>query len=389
MPPSFVILGNPENRRVTMFQEALARQKQRPARVIPWIDLTEGPEAIERALDRLPEEPLLVRIDSFGEDYTVDQALLARGYAEMEKKAPSAWRVTPEEARSAAYDRGRIYAPRQEHLGFLSVLAEVKSALASRPWLEVLNAPESIERLFDKRACAKTFARVGVPMARPLPGQEEVRTPAELRERMTAARMHRVFVKLTCGSSASCLALYEHHPQRRRDAWLFTSMEIDGERLYNSLRPRRYRDSRSIERILTFLLNEGSHVEEHVAKARLERRFFDTRMLTIDGEVAFTVVRTSPHPVTNLHLGGTRGTIDDLESVIPRDVIEQAHESCAKVFRDHDCLHIGVDVMFTAAADGHCVVEANAFGDLLPNLERDGLSVYEWEIRAALEKSAR
>jgi hypothetical protein len=134
------------------------------------------------------------------------------------------------------------------------------------------------------------------------------------------------------------------------------------------------------------LLDEGCHIEEHVSKARLERRFFDTRMLTVDGEVAFTVVRTSPHPVTNLHLGGARGTIEELEAAIPPDVLAAAHESCAKVFADHDCLHIGIDVMFTAAADGHCVLEANAFGDLLPNLERDGLSVYEWEIRAALAR---
>ena len=30
----------------------------------------------------------------------------------------------------------------------------------------------------------------------------------------------------------------------------------------------------------------------------------------------------------------------------------------------------------------HRVLEANAFGDLLPNLERDGLGVYAWQVRA-------
>jgi len=164
-------------------------------------------------------------------------------------------------------------------------------------------------------------------------------------------------------------------------------MEIDGERLYNSLRPRRYKDSKSIDRLLTFLLSEGSHIEEHIAKARIGSppRFFDTRMLTVaPGKVAFTVVRTSPHPVTNLHLGGARGTLEELEEAIPADVLAAAHESCAKVFAAHDCLHIGIDVMFSAARDAHFILEANAFGDLLPNLERDGLSVFEWEIRAAL-----
>jgi hypothetical protein len=31
------------------------------------------------------------------------------------------------------------------------------------------------------------------------------------------------------------------------------------------------------------------------------------------------------------------------------------------------------------------VIEGNAFGDLLPNLWRDGLDVYGWQIRRCLE----
>jgi hypothetical protein len=40
--------------------------------------------------------------------------------------------------------------------------------------------------------------------------------------------------------------------------------------------------------------------------------------------------------------------------------------------------------MWRADRKSHVVLEANAFGDLLPNLERDGLSVYEWEIHHAV-----
>jgi hypothetical protein len=40
--------------------------------------------------------------------------------------------------------------------------------------------------------------------------------------------------------------------------------------------------------------------------------------------------------------------------------------------------------MYEAHFQGHRVLEANAFGDLLPGLRREGLSVYEWEIREAL-----
>ena len=42
-------------------------------------------------------------------------------------------------------------------------------------------------------------------------------------------------------------------------------------------------------------------------------------------------------------------------------------------------------LMYEAGFRGHRVLEANAFGDLLPNLTRDGLSVYEWQVRQALQ----
>lgn len=361
-----ILIGNPENRRVMLFQEALARAGQAPARVLPWRDLARGPDDVEAAFAELPEEPAPVRIDSFGEDFELDRQLLLRGLDDVSAH-PGIWTADAAELATLAYDHGRIFAPRQHHLGFLRVLRDVDHALARRPWLEVLNVPESIERLFDKRACARTFAAAGVPFPQPLP---EARTPEELRESMRETGILRVFVKLTCGSSASCLALYD-----LAEGWLFTSMEIEADRFYNSLRPRRYRDSAAIDHVLAFLLREGSHVEEHVPKARLGGRFFDTRMLTIDGEVAFTIVRKSPHPVTNLHLGGARGTLEELEAAIPRDVIEAAHESCRRVFAAHACLHVGIDVMFTAGFDGHRVLEANAFGDLFP-----GLPVYDREI---------
>jgi len=72
------------------------------------------------------------------------------------------------------------------------------------------------------------------------------------------------------------------------------------------------------------------------------------------------------------------------------EVLREARASAVRVFEAHECLHLGVDVMFTAPLRGarpeHVVLEANAFGDLLPNLMCDGLSVYEWEIRAAVAR---
>ena len=372
--PPFVIVGNPDNRRVGLFQEALARQGEPAAKVLRWLDLARG----EDVFAGLPDDETLFRIDSFGEDFEVTRELLRRG--EEDARRADVETVSAATIAALPYDRGRILAPRQEHLGFLRVLTELERDLARRPNHRASPAPHSIAQLFDKRACARTFAAAGVPIAAPLP---EITTPEALRAAMERAGRNRVFVKLTCGSSASCFALYDWDGERPREGSLFTTMEIDGERLYNSLRPRRYRDPVLIDRLLAFLLREGSHVEEHVAKARLGGKYFDTRMLVIGGEVAFTVVRKSPHPITNLHLGGERGTEVELAALIAPAVLRAAEASAKAVFAAHRCLHLGVDVMFTAALDSHRVLEANAFGDLLPNLQSGGLTVYEWEVRAA------
>ena len=62
-------------------------------------------------------------------------------------------------------------------------------------------------------------------------------------------------------------------------------------------------------------------------------------------------------------------------------------ESCRKVAALYRSLHVGLDVMFEPDLAQHRIIEANAFGDLLPNLTLDGLSVYRWEIRAALQRT--
>jgi len=50
------------------------------------------------------------------------------------------------------------------------------------------------------------------------------------------------------------------------------------------------------------------------------------------------------------------------------------------VQRASGAFHVGVDLMFELGGARHRVIEGNAFGDLLPNLERDGLDVYSWQI---------
>jgi hypothetical protein len=63
-------------------------------------------------------------------------------------------------------------------------------------------------------------------------------------------------------------------------------------------------------------------------------------------------------------------------------------ETCRRVARLYRSLHVGIDLMFEEDLVGHRVLEANAFGDLLPNLTVDGRTVWEWEVREALRQAA-
>jgi hypothetical protein len=187
-----------------------------------------------------------------------------------------------------------------------------------------------------------------------------------------------VFVKVASLSSASCLAIFSHRP---RGEYALTTVEDTGSARYNTRRLQRLRDPAAIDRLLSFLLAEGAQIERAVGKARAEGGYFDLRVLVVDDEAAFTVVRVSPHPITNLHLGGRRGDLDGLRRRIPPGAWRAAIESARRVQRHSGAFHVGVDLLFEPDLTRHRVIEGNAFGDLLPNLERDGLDVYGWQIR--------
>ncbi len=370
--PPFILIGNAENRRVTLFQEALARQGMPPARVVPWVDFLARPGL----LADLPDTEALVRIDSAGESWEVEKALLRLGYPDTGAAGCTA--ISPPHLDMLGYDHGRILCPRQHHLGFLRALSELEAIFAAHPRWRVLQSPASIAELFDKRLTSRKYAALGVPVPPWLEGVTDVES---LRARMREAGWREAFVKLSCGSSASCLGIFR---LGRSDESLFTTIEQTDDGWYNSLKVRRLREPRRVEAALEFLLREGSQVERALPKARLRGDFFDCRVLVVRGEPAFTVLRQSRHPITNLHLGGKRGDMEAFLAAVPPRELEAAMETCRQVARAHDCLHVGIDLMYEAHFQGHAVLEANAFGDLLPNLRRDGLSVYEWEIREAL-----
>jgi len=343
--------------------------------VVAWRDVVRGPDALLDLPD--PSAPTVLRIDSFGQSFEVERALLARGWEDARRADVET--VPPRALAALREDRGRVLAPRQHHLGLERVLEETASVLAERPAWRVLAPPASVRELFDKRVTSRRYAQLGVPVPRAVGlGDESMTTPEALRARLAADGVERAFVKLSCGSSASCLGVYETGP----GAFTTTLERGRGGRRYNSRRLRRYVGAAADE-LVAWLLREGSIVEELVPKAKLDGAVFDCRVLVIDRVPAFVVVRESAHEITNLHLGGRRGDPEALARAAPPGAIDAALASAVRVFDAHGCFQIGVDVAFEEGFTGHRVLEANAFGDFFPNLTGDdGRSVYEYELDA-------
>ncbi|MEO8698570.1 MAG: STM4014 family protein [Kofleriaceae bacterium] len=368
-----VVVGIPDHRRVTLFQEALAARGEPAARVVSWGDLA-VPGAPAKLLAKLPSGAIL-RIDSMGEDYPVECALLRRGEVTAREEGVPA--ITARALAKLPYDRGRILHPRQSHLGFLAVLAEVEAAIAGQP-VRVVQPVAAIRELFDKRITSKKWRALGIPVPEAL---DDVREPDELRTRMREAGWPSVYVKVASGSSASCLAVFSHHTHGEHAV---TTVEETLTARYNTRRLQHITGKQALDRLLGFLLTEGAQVERAIPKAQIDRRHFDLRVLAIDGVPAFIVMRTSPHPITNLHLGGLRGDVAALQARVDPAAWDAAMASAVAVQRASGAFHVGVDLMFEPDLVAHRIIEGNAFGDLLPNLERDGLDVYGWQVARLL-----
>jgi hypothetical protein len=350
-----------------MFQEALAEMGRAPALVIPWLELAQGPERL-MAIDL---DEAIVRIDSAGESFAVDRAFLLRGWEAAEAAGYST--ISPAEIRGLVPDRGRIVCPRQLHEGFLAVLRDLGPVFSERPGWRVLSPLAEIEVLFDKRLTSKRYQSLGIPVP---PRFDDIGSVEQLAAEMDRRGVRSVFVKLACSSSASCLAIYTRQEPR---AFLMTTIERASTGWYNSLRIRRYERPEDVAELLGWLIRNGSQIEAAVPKAQLDGAFFDCRVVVIAGVAEFVVVRQNRHPITNLHLGGWRGSVESLGRAAGPE-LDRGLASCERAAASHGCHALGVDLMFERGFAGHRILESNAFGDLLPNLTKDGLSVYGMQI---------
>ena len=368
-----VVVGIPQDLRVRLLSETLTELGQRPL-VLGYSELLAG----RLDLSVVPPRSI-VRFESPGKDFEVERLLLARGAAEAESEGSPA--IAQTDAERLAFDRGRIWFPRQWYLGFRNALRTWHAELKARDDVLLTAWLPDIERLFDKWQCHALCRAGGVPVPQAI---EPVSCYDDLIAHVEERRWDRVFVKLAHGSSASGALAFHRHRGR---TMAFTTAElavVDSEpRLYNRAPVRTTTDENEVRRLIDALAPHRLHTEQWLPKASLNHRVFDLRIVVIGGRPRHTVVREGRSPITNLQLGNRRGSVAELRKRLSDEWWHALMATCSRIAKLHPrSLQLGVDLLLTPGFRNHFVLEVNAFGDLLPGALHEEQSTFAAELTA-------
>lgn len=367
-----LIIGNPENRRVTLFQEALSQKGLPQAEVISYLSLLKNEVSISDYL----RSDSLIRIESPGENFEVEKRIIALG-EKNEQLTVGAMNLRD--------SYGEIRYPSLWFSGFKTLMSaieqDVESGSHSHRWY---NHPAEIVTMFDKSRTKELLSSNGVPTTSIHPA---ISSYEEFREYVKREKLSRLFIKLNSSSSASGIAAYES--RRSGSEQIYSTIEIDNNggtpRFFNSLKIKKYSHKESIETILDFLFSQGALIEKWIPKSTFDGRAWDLRILAVDSRMCQRVGRLSSSPMTNLHLGNSR--IDPELLGLNSDMWTAISETVAKTSSLFSkSLYAGLDVIIPKGGKTPFVLEVNAFGDLLPNICFEGNESYGTEIEAQISR---
>ncbi|MBW4473100.1 MAG: STM4014 family protein [Stenomitos rutilans HA7619-LM2] len=374
----FVLIANPETRRVALFQQALTRLGLPTATLVPYEELLAG----RCSLSEWEAPNLWFRFDAPERNFTVDRALIAAG-ANVDDTGQHQ-RIGAINASHLPADKGRILYPRQWYLGWRQQLQNWAEQIQG----SVFNHPEDIITMFDKVQCQRLLAKHKIPTPRSLNSDAAILSYEHLVEQMNVQDCQRVFVKLAHGSSASGVVAYERRGTSERATTTVERVTEAGDmRFYNSRKIRQYSNPNEIADIINFLLNESAQVEAWMPKARLEGREFDARVVVIGGKARQVVLRVGNSPMTNLHLGNDRRDVSALPKALS---VDHWHEMLHTCERAAACFprsfYCGIDLLIAPNLRDHYILELNAFGDLLQGITWQGWDTYTTELAMLLEQ---
>lgn len=357
MSAPWLLIGPAASRRIDGLQQALRARGLPAAGVIDYADLLRAPGLLAERLARDPQ--VHVKLESPGEAPALHAALVERGWRRMGQPG----------APPHPLEHGELAHQHFWYAGFADLLAALPADA------HYLNPPGDLLAMADKYVCQQRLADAGspVPERRGLIGGYQ-----DLRERLRDDRGGQVFVKARYGSSGAGVLAYRRHRDGREIA-IGPAELVAGAgrvRVFNSLRQRRYTDAAQIARLVDAIAAQGAYLERWVPKPAVpgaRGRHYDIRVVALDGRPRQRIARSSQGPLTNLHLGNRRVALDALLDPAGMAVLDAAVAGAARAFPRSRM--VGFDLILRGVRAW--LLEANGFGDLLPELRWQGRTTYE------------
>jgi hypothetical protein len=347
----WVVLGVGDTKRTRGLQAAAVAAGV-PMQLVEWRDWLTAPDRLVDAL----QTPCRFKIEPPGDDAQVHLALLHRGCERLGR------------AYCPAPERGELSAVDAWFEGFQAAMLQLGTLLVSLPQANAVNAPDEIVAMTDKLQCQHRLLANGVATA-PLLGP--VQSYEQLVALLDQVDIDRVFVKSRYGSSAAGVVAFRRGRDRQQ-ATTSALLHEDGRRLFNVKRLRTYQRPADVRRVIDLVAAQGAYAEAWIPKPRAGGGHFDLRVVTFAGRAAHRVARVGLRTMTNLHLDSVRADPDRLLPTHGLTAMEATAEQAARVFA---CAGIvGFDLVVHRGAA--YVLEANAFGDLLPGLLWRGRDTY-------------
>jgi hypothetical protein len=359
-PLPFVVLGVAASKRTRGLQAARTALGLPPARVVEWHEWFAAPDRLDAALaagGRLKLEPP-------GDDVRAHAMLLAAGGRRLGRPA------------IAPLQHGELCATDLWFAGFEDALARLARQLADHPAVDVVNAPHDIALMTDKWRCQEHLAAHGLPIPQRL---GRVGSFDQFHALLCQHGIDRVFLKARYGSSAAGVVAYRRNARGGEQATTSAHLagHLDVPRLFNDKRIRTYTSRAEIAAVIDLVAAQDAYVEAWVPKPRCGAGHFDVRVLALAGAPAHRVARVGLRPMTNLHLDSRRADPAALLSPPELASMEDTTRRAAAAFPCSRVIGFDLVVKGPRAA----VLEANAFGDLLPGLLWQGQDA--WTAEAA------
>lgn len=355
-----LLIGSSGSRRASLLAAAAQPLGVR-LHIVGWDELIADATTLERHVERAHADGhRWCKIDPAPPAGPSAAALITRGWQLDASEAPP--------PRTVAH--GELLYLHWWYAGLASLLQRLAGPLQR---LQLLNPIEQILLMCDKWACQQHLRRRGIAIPELL---GELRSFDELQQRWPAREYPAVFIKARYGSSAAGVVALRRHPDGELAAYSSARLTPDG--IYNHLHVTRYADRASIRQLIDTLAVQGTYVERWLPKPRVPhdpQANYDLRVVAWRGSARQRIARLARGPMTNLHLGNRRADPTWLQPA----QLQLLETAVARTARTFDASCIGFDVVL-GRADAH-IVEANAFGDLLPDLHYQGATAYDDQVR--------